>query len=344
MWDIAPSGDVSGVSGYLVDMSIQMVGAMGRAEVAAAAASAAHARALEGHTAAVRAYMNAAAGRRGQHAGGDRRDPGGAEGAPVASWPAALAGWAGAERAAGHSRETVRTRGSYLARFAAAHPDGPGSVTPQMVTVWLARRDWSPATRKSAQGALRSYFRWALGAGGVDRDPTALLAPVRVPERLPVPAAAAAAAAERTIACPDRRLMVALAARMGLRRSEIARVATADVLPQGLLVHGKGGRQRVVPMPPDVRAEIARRPAGFVFPGRFGGHVHPQTVADWIRQETGSSPHPLRTRFATRAYRGTKDLFGVQKVLGHASPETTMVYTRIDTDDLAAVMAAAWAD
>lgn len=78
-----------------------------------------------------------------------------------------------------------------------------------------------------------------------------------------------------------------------------------------------------------------------MFPGRFSGHLHPATVQKHVKAAAGTAPHSLRHRFATRAYAGTRDLFGVQQVLGHSSPETTQVYVAIAGDALAAVVAAA---
>ena len=51
--------------------------------------------------------------------------------------------------------------------------------------------------------------------------------------------------------------------------------------------------------------------------------------------------HALRHRFTTRAYRATRDLVAVQKVLGHASPETTLVYLQMSDDALRRVVEAA---
>jgi site-specific recombinase XerC len=254
------------------------------------------------------------------------------------TWPAMLAAY---ETTMGltHRPDTLRTRMSYLRRFADTMPL---ECTEAQVVAWLAERDhWAQSTRKGGQGALRSFYRWAYRAGHVAHDPTRDLPPITVPQTLPRPATEEQVAAGRAVTCPDRLLMVELAAQHGLRRSEIAGLRRSDLTPDGLHVVGKGGKHRLVPVTAAVRHAIASRPAGFVFPGRFAGHVHPSTVQRWVRDASGVSPHPHRHRFATRGYRGTRNLFAVQQVLGHKSASTTQIYVKLDMDALASVIDAA---
>jgi len=253
-------------------------------------------------------------------------------------WINLLEDYVTAERAAGIRPESIRTRMSYLRRFAAQHQP---EATMDQAVAWLANAAWSPATRKSARGAIVSFYTWARRTGRIPEDPTLDLPAVRVPRRLPRPASEEQLRHGLDADTPDVRLMVALAGQHGLRRSEIAQVRREDLSDRRLLVHGKGGKERPVPLLPAVRAEIEARPAGFLFPGRFGGHLHPATVQRWIRAASGSSPHPFRHRFATRAYAGTRDLRGVQEALGHASAETTQVYVALADDALEAVVRAA---
>ena len=255
------------------------------------------------------------------------------------TWPVLLADYRISEKARGHRDETIRTRMSYLRRWAAGHePDASADE----VVAWLACPTWAPSTRKSARGALRSFYKWARRAGRVKVDPTVDLDPIRVPQSLPRPASESQVAKGAASGCRDSALMVRLAANAGLRRAEIAALRREDLDDMGrLLVHGKGGKQRLVPVLPIIQAEIRSRPSGFLFPGRFAGHLHPSTVARWTRQASGSSPHPFRHRFATRAYSGTKNLRGVQEALGHASPDTTKVYIQLADDALLDVMWAA---
>lgn len=142
--------------------------------------------------------------------------------------------------------------------------------------------------------------------------------------------------------------MLRLAAEMGLRRGEVARAATEDVLtgPHGaaLRIRGKGGRVRLVPMPDDLAAAVLARPAGYVFPGRDGReHLSP----DWVGVSVGRllppgwTMHSLRHYFASRAYSVAHDILVVQRLLGHSSVATTQVYCHVPDDDLRSTVLAA---
>lgn len=146
--------------------------------------------------------------------------------------------------------------------------------------------------------------------------------------------------------------MLTLAAEAGLRRAEIARVHRCDLTrgPAGaeLLVHGKGGKLRVVPIGDDLAAAIEKGvdqidiPDGWLFSGTDDGHLLPRWVGKLM---AGALPdhwtaHTLRHRFATRAYRGSRNLRAVQTLLGHSSVATTERYTAVDHDEIrAAAMA-----
>lgn len=110
--------------------------------------------------------------------------------------------------------------------------------------------------------------------------------------------------------------MIRLGAECGLRRGEIARVHSDDVVAdsagRSLIVRGKGDKQRIVPLPDDL-AGIIMDARGYLFPGRFGGHVEESYIGDHISHllPGGYAAHTLRHRFATTAYAATHDLFVV---------------------------------
>jgi site-specific recombinase XerC len=146
------------------------------------------------------------------------------------------------------------------------------------------------------------------------------------------------------------RLMARLACEAGLRRAEVACVHSND-LNQGidgaeLIVHGKGNKQRVLPITVTLAAEIAAYASpfgGFLFPGQIDGHISPDRVGHLVSKvmPPGWSMHKLRHRFATRGYAGTGNLRAVQEALGHASVATTQRYTAVAAREIRAVAEAA---
>ena len=142
-------------------------------------------------------------------------------------------------------------------------------------------------------------------------------------------------------AADDRvRLMLQLASREGLRRGEIARVhsddLTRDLGGSSLLVHGKGGAERIVPVGDDLARMLRHLPYGWAFPGAIDGHLSAARVGELVSAvlPRGWSAHPLRHRFATVTYAGCHDLLTVQQLLGHSRPETTQLYVQLPDDSL----------
>ena len=140
--------------------------------------------------------------------------------------------------------------------------------------------------------------------------------------------------------------MLTLAVRQGLRRGEIAQVHSDDLVEDltgwTLLVHGKGRKDRLVPLADDVAVQLAGLPAGWAFPGP-AGHLSAGHVGVLMARALpdGWTAHSLRHAFATKAWRKSHDLLGLATVLGHSRPETTRRYVAVDVSDLRSVVDAA---
>jgi integrase len=207
---------------------------------------------------------------------------------------------------------------------------------------------WSLEHRKSVRSSLRSFHLWAAGQGLVEADMSLALPRVRLAMPAPRPAPDLVWLQLLAAAPPRERLMALLAGEAGLRRAEVARVHMDDVFADGagwsLVVHGKGGRQRIVPLSGGLAAELAdRRRTGFVFPGQIDGHLSAHYVGELMSDlmPRGWSMHTLRHRFATRGYAGTQNLRAVQEALGHASVATTQRYTAVSSAEVRRVSEAA---
>lgn len=231
--------------------------------------------------------------------------------------------------------QSLRLRRYQIARLAEAFRDrSPWAVTAQDLAGWFADvgTSWSRETTRSTLSAVRSFYGWAHAGGLVDADPSRLLRKVTAPPANPRPAAEDVIADALSTATPRVYLMIALAARHGLRRGEISRVHTDDLLRSvdgwSLIVHGKGGKHRFIPVLDDTAAAIRDQPAGWVFPNGKGSHLTPGHVGVLITRAlpAGVTPHMLRHRFASRAYQATRDIRAVQELLGHAMVNTTQRY------------------
>ena len=253
---------------------------------------------------------------------------------------AALRGYTEHLEACGRAPGTIRVRTSYIRR---AYTDlSPWTSTPAELEHWLAGHSWAPASRRSAVASLRDFHEWAVAAGHRTDDPTVGLGapPDRSACPRPMPDGELAYAMKH--ADPSTWWLLRVLATTGLRRAECAQLHSRDLDGRWIVVHGKGGRVRRVPVPADVAAHV-RKAHGYVFPGRFGGHITPDAIMRKVERATGHGPHSLRHRFATRTYAASHDVLAVQQLLGHASLATTQRYLGLNDDQLIAAARASWA-
>lgn len=251
--------------------------------------------------------------------------------APV-PWRKSINGWTDTLRAAGLSAQTIKSRRYKMVHLATLlMPSGPEDVTTEQIVQAFARQQWKPETRKAYRNTISSFFRWLHKSGRRSDDPSLDVPRVKKPHAHPRPCPDRYIAAAMEKATTLERLMIRLGAECGLRRGEIARVHSDDVVTdsagRSLIVRGKGDKQRIVPLPDDL-AGIIMDARGYLFPGRFGGHVEESYIGDHISRllPDGYAAHTLRHRFATTAYAATHDLFVVAELLGHESVETTEHY------------------
>jgi len=208
--------------------------------------------------------------------------------------------------------------------------------------------------------ALKAFVAYARGkAGSADPVPPRLRGP-RIKKGLPRPVTpddavnvadlAAGLAREDWIGVRDRAVLLLLYG-AGLRIAEALSLTGGDVpLGETLRVTGKGGKQRVVPVLPIVRAAVADyvarcpwplAPGKPLFRGAKGGALNQGLVQKAMaeaRKALGlaptATPHALRHSFATHLLGAGVDLRSLQELLGHASLGSTQIYTQVDAATL----------
>lgn len=253
-----------------------------------------------------------------------------------------------------------------------------GAVETPMVSEFLAYLregdpDHLPLSATSAARAVvavRGLHRFALRDGLVPVDVSREVRPPAPPRRLPkaisvedIERLLDAAGYEQTpLALRDRALLEVLYG-TGARISEAVGLAVddLDLADRTVLLSGKGGKQRRVPLGSFAAVELqaylvkgrpvlatAGRGTPIVFLNSRGGPLSRQSAwtvlrraADRAGLTAGISPHTLRHSFATHLMEGGADVRVVQELLGHSSVTTTQIYTLVTVDRLREVYATA---
>jgi integrase len=266
--------------------------------------------------------------------------PTGPEPLPIPnSWHDPIRDWALALRAAGRSENTIYTRTDHLRRFARGHPEGPWVLTGSTLVGWCGQQQWRPEGRRSFYASLRNFYRWAVGVGHITVSPAERLPAVKPGQPRPRPTPERIYAAALDDADDRTGLILRLAGELGMRRGEIAQMhandLVDDLLSTTLIAHGKGNKDRDLPMPPGLAAACRLRAGtGWLFPGDFNGHLSPRYVGKLATRvlPEGWGLHSLRHRFASLSNDLDHDLIGLCDTLGHASVATTQRYVRVSDE------------
>lgn len=269
----------------------------------------------------------------------------------LTKWAREIAAWQTYMTARKLRTATIDLRVYHVTRFAREVGGTPESLTFDRLTAWVAGKPWLPNTARAYRASLRSFYSWALATGRVTHSPPHLWLPPNVPRALPRPTPEAVYRIALRATDPRVRLAVRLGGACGLRRGEIAKAkrehVQEDLTGHCLWVRGKGGHERLVPLPDEIAREILRMPAGYLFPSSHGRHLTPAHLGKLVASELQAiearldsklTTHTLRHRAGTRAYDQTKDLRAVQELLGHSKPETTAIYTQVSRAAVRAAM------
>lgn len=235
----------------------------------------------------------------------------------------------------------------------------------------LTDRGLSATTRARRLSAIRQFYRFAFSEGLRSDDPGAGLSGPRKVRTLPnaISIAEVDRLLERAQVESDQKLattrmhcLIQMLYATGLRVSELVSLPVAAVRgnPALILVRGKGGRERMVPMSDPAREAMVSwlgvrdrsndgRPpeSAFLFPSR-GKSGHLTRIAFYLALKelavragidpSGISPHAIRHAFATHLLENGADLRVIQTLLGHADISTTEIYTHVLDERLKALV------
>ena len=287
---------------------------------------------------------------------------------------AALAGWqqalAGERRASAHTLAAYRRDLVAFLGFVGEHRGQLPSLAllqrlgPADFRAWLARRVADGLARTStarALSAVKSFFRHLDRRGLASNPAIAAVRASKLPRAVPRPLAPDEAtdllqladdgAEPRWLALRDVALLMLLYG-AGLRIGEALALDIGQLRLSGeaLTIAGKGGKERMVPLLPRLRAALdaylAARPDGApaespLFVGARGGRLAAAVAQRRFRAlrarldlPASATPHAMRHSFATHLLAGGADLRTIQELLGHASLSTTQRYTEVDAEGL----------
>lgn len=219
----------------------------------------------------------------------------------------------------------------------------------------------APRTQARIIAGVRSFFKFLTMEGYLEADPSLLLESPRLGQRLPevltideIDAMIAAVDLSTSEGIRNRAIIETLYG-CGLRVSELVNLELAKVYADErfLLIHGKGNKERIVPIDQTAleaiqdylfeREKLNIKPGEdhILFLNRRGKRLTRVMIFYIVRQlaelagvRKVISPHTLRHSFATHLLEGGANLRAIQQMLGHESIATTEVYIHIDRSHL----------
>ncbi len=235
------------------------------------------------------------------------------------------------------------------------------AATTDDITAYVAKMHSAGLSSHTAArrlSALRQYYGFLFGEGMRADDPTSKIDSPRRGRSLPKilteeEIERLLTEARRHASAKGARLhaLLELLYSTGMRVSELIELPLTAVArdPEVIIVKGKGGKERMVPLGEPardaIRSYLVQRPgllppqstSPWLFPGRRGAPLTRHRFGQLLKELAAKaglapskiSPHVIRHAFATHLLNNGADLRSVQKMLGHADISTTQIYTHV---------------
>lgn len=255
----------------------------------------------------------------------------------------------------------LREMADFLGRDAEL-PDA-ASISTADVRAWIAsmsRNGLSPKSLRRKNQAARAFFRWLQKRGEITVNPAAEVQLAKIGRKLPefVREQEMEQLLDNPINGGDpaliirNRLIVNILYSCGIRRDELAKITDADIdfHQKEIRVHGKRDKTRIVPVADQLLSEIKEwqtvRDGLYAFPSPAPlicskhGPLSGRAIYGIVHQlllSTGAThkgPHSLRHTFATSLLNSGAEINSVKELLGHASLQSTQIYTHLTFADM----------
>jgi len=269
----------------------------------------------------------------------------------------------------GYSAHTVRSYGDDVKQFLLycgldPENDHPLKLTHRQVRHWLSSiisKDISPRSANRKLSSLRAFYRYLLREGVVKTNPLTRISPPKSGKRLP---SFVGESEMNLLLDPEHfnddfigfrdRLVLGMIYYTGIRLSEVVgmTIDKIDFSSQSIKVIGKGNKERVLPIHPELKKLISQylsyrdeiklnKVEKSLFLTEKGKPIYPKLVYRIVKANLSKvttlekkSPHVLRHTFATHLLNNGAELNAIKELLGHANLSATQIYTHSSFEKL----------
>jgi integrase/recombinase XerC len=238
-------------------------------------------------------------------------------------------------------------------------------ATPEMIRSWvvsLMDNKTSPRSVNRKVSSLKSFYRFLLKKGVIEKDPSTTISTLKIPKRLPsyieksqINEYLGMELKETDFVKTRDRLIIDLLYSSGIRRSELVglKISSIDFGMQRMKVLGKRNKERIIPLSEEmvraIKNYLVLKESTFnehnpyLITTNKGGNPYPEFIYRIVNKELAlfteskKSPHVLRHTFATHMLNNGANINVIKELLGHANLSATQIYTHNTIEQLKSV-------